>query len=488
MEVDADQSHGLNGKPWYAVGSPWMVALAFSLNSALNAVMCINFSVSTKLTQDVLRVGEPAVAWMYTTVMLTVCLGLPMSFLFVVKFEAAGLWSSVVCNVLSAWIRWWGVKWSSYSLCLFSVMLNGIAASLFFALPAQLSQQRFPAKLWVLTTSLMVQANYSGWMLGCILVPLLVRDASDTESFMLWQAVASLGVLAFFAHFYRPLPREQASQELQCRQRTAYDCFQDAEDVSEESSSTSNQSEDGASAVRENGDVTLGGHGPSRPAIAHSVHGPPEAKFELTEMLALLRMCPSFCCQVLAYGVMGGVGFALPGANDAILETHGFSSQDTLWFNVLFIASGVISGLLLGSLCMRPAGYRRVLLVIFGAGVGALTGLAVLMSGSHEASGLLHGIFLFLIAVVGVASIGFLGLGIETAALYPNGGSYGCFLIYLMIQVAGAVLNQVGSTANGFIVMAAAGWLALVLLLAGNPRYWREKPAQPGDATIGATC
>ncbi|CAE8619046.1 unnamed protein product [Polarella glacialis] len=367
------------------------------------------------------------------------------------------------------------------------MLLTGIAASLFFALPAQLSQQRFPAKLWALTTSLMVQANYAGWMLGCILVPLFITGPDRTERFMLWQAVASVAVMAFFALFYRPLPREQASQGVQCRQSIAYACFDEAEDVSEEGSSTSIQNEDDGSSVRENSDVALGGDAPSPPYFAQSDHGPPEAKFELTEMLTLLRTCPSFCCQVLAYGVMGGVGFAIPGANDAILEDHGFGSRDTLWFNVLFIASGVISGLLLGSLCVRPAGYRRVLLVIFGAGVGALTGLAALMSRDeprHHASVLLHGVFLLLIAVVGVASIGFLGLGIETAALYPNGSSYGCFLIFLLIQLTGAVLNQAGSTANGFIVMAAAGWLALVLLLAGNPVYWGEKPAQQGDVNL----
>ncbi|CAE8703893.1 unnamed protein product, partial [Polarella glacialis] len=88
---------------------------------------------------------------------------------------AVALSVSVCLNTLCAWIRWIGVKRRSYSLCLLSALVSGAGAAPILPCPAQLSQQRFPPHRWSLTTTLAIQANYTGWMLGCVLVPMLVQ-------------------------------------------------------------------------------------------------------------------------------------------------------------------------------------------------------------------------------------------------------------------------------------------------------------------------
>lgn len=107
-------------------------------------------------------------------------------------------------NVSSAWVRWLGLRSRSYSVCLLSAVLNAAGAWVILPLPAQLSQQRFPPAWWTFTTSLAIQANYTGWLLGSVLPPTFVHDAESMESFMLVQAICSLPVIVSFLLFYRP--------------------------------------------------------------------------------------------------------------------------------------------------------------------------------------------------------------------------------------------------------------------------------------------
>ncbi|CAE8642562.1 unnamed protein product, partial [Polarella glacialis] len=158
----------------------------------------------------------------------------------------------------------------------------------------------------------------------------------------------------------------------------------------------------------------------------------------VTDLFRTIRSYPSFSFQVLAFGTLGGVGFAVPGCNDAILERRGFSPRAVAWLDVAFIASGVLSGLILGSRCTNPAVYGKVLTVLFAAGAVSLTGLAFIVEASSAPHWLESIAVAGLIAVSGVSCIGFVGLGIEAAALYPAGGTTACFLIELIVQVTGA--------------------------------------------------
>lgn len=70
-----------------------------------------------------------------------------------------------------------------------------------------------------------------------------------------------------------------------------------------------------------------------------------------------------------------------------------------------------------------------------------------------------------------MSSLGFIGLGIEAAALYPAGGAYVCFSIEALVQIFGALFNQFASALGGFMLLAGASWIATLLILFGYHRF-----------------
>merc|ERR1719482_1059622 len=82
-----------------------------------------------------------------------------------------------------------------------------------------------------------------------------------------------------------------------------------------------------------------------------------------------------------------------------------------------------------------------------------------------------------------MATLGFLGLGIEAAALYPASGAYVCFTIEGLVQVVGALLNQFATGDSGFIVLAICSWVATFLLLFGYRRFAHGQEQGSTEAT-----
>jgi len=187
--------------------------------------------------------------------------------------------------------------------------------------------------------------------------------------------------------------------------------------------------------------------------------------------------------QIVACGILGGVSFAVPGCNDAILSHLGFSSRVTSWVNLAFMASGVLSGLLLGYKCNSPSHYGIILKVIFCLCMVALTALAAFVKLVRPTDdNLSHLLVIFVLtAIAGATSLGFIGIGIEAAALYPVGGTYVCFFIELFVQLVGGVLTQLSSNKDGYATIAVAAWLAGLLLLIGYRRP--QLPEAPQAST-----
>lgn len=446
----------------------WLVLLTFCLNSAFNAFVCMNFSAVSSLTAEVLDVGQDEVAFLYSGMLLTVSCGMPAGLVLALRCERVGFGLSVAFGVACAWIRWIGVARRNYHLCLISAVISGASAALFITLPAQLSQQRFPPGKWSLTTSLAIQANYLGWMLGCALVPHFAQNSDGMERFLFFQACFSLVVLACFFLFYRKAPPQIASQGVNERMQRI-DSFLSHESTSSSLADASRNQDLHAPVV--NGERRADAMESSLPidslsssagAVAHGRGG------DFWSFVRTLRNYPSFSIEVLAYGILGGVGFAVPACNGAILEERGYNARDASWFDITFISAGVFSGLLLGSCCNDPAKYRKVLISLFSTCAVALTFLALQIAASWRTAHHMR-VTVTKVAVLQFASgatcIGFVGLGIEAAALYPAGGTYVCFLVEFLIQVVGAALTQLGSHAGGFVFMAAAAWLALLLLM-----------------------
>jgi len=274
-------------------------------------------------------------------------------------------------------------------------------------------------------------------------------------------------VIVGFVSFYRPVPQAQRMAGNRSR-------------ISVGSSVLSSQ---GAPAFDEQ-DMTAN----LLSGVAEAPAGGAHAGGSIKQFCRTLRRYPRFGVQVLAYGILGGVSFALPGCDDALLDPHGFKSTTVSLVNSAFLGTGVLSGLVLGAKCTARS-YGIVLKTLFIFSAIALTALALIICtggiphDSHrhpEASVRSVVIVSCLFALVGMSSLGFIGLGIEAAALYPAGGAYVCFTIEVLVQIVGAVLNFICDGDRGFIIFAICAWVATLLVLFGYRPY-------NGNADAGTT-
>lgn len=428
--------------------SEWLVLFAFGVCTGLNAFLFAEFATVTDLVEKMFNVGASDVAWLYSGALLVVLLGMPVGVIMVVWWEAAALLLAVLANAACSWIRWMAVNKRNFSLLLVSACLPGVGAWTILPLPAQLSQQRFPSRRRSFTTSFGIMANYLGWFLASAVTPRIVVDESSMENFVFFQGVFSLFALAIFLVFYRPAMQHRAIQGLD-------------------------------TSVRDLGHAqeTLTGEVSGQNVVARcrtKCH-------EYINFLFVVGAHPSLCLQILAYGVLGGVSFALPGCNDILLSSCvGLKTHATSAVNMAFIGTGVVGGLVLGFTCHSPHHYGKILKILFMICAFATVLLALLVELVQSHAAILHthtqlmlSIILLLESVAGATSLGFIGIGIEAAALYPAGGTYVCFLIEAVIQLVGAILTQVPSREkrHGFSIIAAAAVAAGLLVLIGYRRY-----------------
>merc|ERR1711957_882758 len=112
------------------------------------------------------------------------------------RHESISLRTGTVATVAAAWIRWWGLRLQSFGLCLLSQILVGYGACPVSTCPGKISHQRFRPELRALTTSIMVQANYFGWLLGSSMPPMFVvqGSAESLVSFAYMQCIYSIFV------------------------------------------------------------------------------------------------------------------------------------------------------------------------------------------------------------------------------------------------------------------------------------------------------
>jgi len=434
------------------------------MNTALDSFLSVNFAVIEERTRETLDVGRGAVALFYTGFLLTVAVGMFPGLLLVTNFEGVALGFSVLMNVSCTWVRWLGLRSRSYPLCFLSAVLNAAGAWVILPLPAQLSQQRFPPAWWSFTTSLAIQANYSGWLLGSVLPPAFVTDGDSMERFMFVQALCSLPVIVGFLLFYRPPKYSERLTGEHSRLEVG------ASVLSETGEEPFDDVDRNAGISRAGSSTSLLGLASSVGRDGHSSGG--HNVGSLKQFIRTLRRYPRFGMQVLAYGILGGVSFAFPGCDDALLEPHGFKAQTVATANAAFLGVGIVSGLLLGANC-TARNYGKTLKLLFVICSIALTAFAAVVSGGGlpDSKPRHLAIVIILFSFIGMSSLGFIGLGIEAAALYPAGGAYVCFTIEGLVQVVGALLNQFATGDAGFIALAVCSWVATFLLLFGYRRF-----------------
>ena len=174
----------------------WRVVAALSLNSSLNAFMCMSFSAAEVTVAAALGVQQHEVAVFYSAYLFAVMLGLTPVMWLSERYERASLGLSVFATLAAAWLRWWSLHSKSfqYELCMISQALVGLGACAVSTLPGQISHQRFGPDRWALTTSLMLMANYAGWLVGSSVPEEAIVEGSvkSLEDFFFQQCIYSL--------------------------------------------------------------------------------------------------------------------------------------------------------------------------------------------------------------------------------------------------------------------------------------------------------
>lgn len=428
------------------LGTPrqWLVLLIISLNYGLNAVIYMNTCAAETAFTETFRLdpGDSRVAQLFAVFLITAVVGMTPGMFWGIKSEGSAVGFSIAMNVCSAWLRYASVVLESYELCLVSTIVNGIGAWTILCLPAQVSQQRFHPSQWTLTTSMIVQANYAGWLLGALIPAHTMFDPASVKSSCFVQALATTPVPILFLAFYRPVSDDKAQRAAESRA---------------EHSICSNSV---ASAGVDDEDTRGGAMG--------------EGSF--CQLFSVCMRYPLFVVQVVAYGLIGGVSFAQPSATAAIMTSYGFEDSLSGWITVCFIGAGVISGLILGKECSEPLHFGVVLKALFVAAAVSTVLSAILchigyVDADNTASFV---VFMLLSAVAGATTLGFIGIAIEAAALYPVGAGYACWVVQFITYAVGGSLGFVVCNADGFITLGSISTVAAVLVLLSY-RYFADE-------------
>ena len=393
----------------------WSVLIALALNSSFNAFQCMNFSATQAASANALGIMEHETARFYSMYLFACMLFMTPVMWQTERYERGALLSSVVATTAAAWIRWLALHTMSYQyeLCAISQVLIGFGASAISTLPGQISHQRFAPNRWALTTSLMLMANYSGWLFGSSVPELLVVEGSveSLSNLFLAQAVYSCFTTTAFFLFYRPLSDEAALV------------------VAKENAEKSH----------------LGG---------------------FVSVFKVMARTPQFCLQLTTHGLFGAIGFVVPSAILFIIQDLGLYSWMGQLINFVFIGTGVLGGVLLGACSTDVKSYPRILKMCYVLGTAALVVMCGVAYTDVLGAAIATIALILLMAVAGFATLGFTGVLFEDLARFPNmTSSYVLWIGYEIILALSSILNLFSSNGSGFWILAGTSVLTCVVFL-----------------------
>lgn len=362
----------------------------------------MTFSVLEQLSAQALSVGTLKVAGLYSIWLSVVFVGLTPGTFMTDRYEGLSLVWSALFNVASAVVRVVGATHGSYNLMVASQVLCGIGAWTIFTLPSKVSHRVFPVRQQALATSIMLQANYMGWLFGILVPPLLAKGPTAFGRVCAWQVgatlIASAAALLMFG-----LSKSGAQRAVKIEE----------------------------------------------PMASCKASG-------FIELIQAMIKYPRLAIQILSHGLLGGISFAAPSAIFFILDNFGFSSAAATAVNTGFVASGIVTGLVLGRLGKKKRRFGSALAACYVTCLTSLMACAALAAGGilkgDSAWGLALTLLLSILA--GSSSLGFIGIGIESASLYPVRSSFVSWGIELVVLSSAAALSYTAAGRSGFVVLA----------------------------------
>lgn len=394
----------------------WLVLIATALNSSFNAFMCMNFSAAPAASAAALGITEHEAARFYSIYLFSCMLFMTPVMWQTERYERGALLSSVMATTVAAWMRWWALHRMrhQYVLCAISQVLVGFGASAISTLPGQISHQRFAPTQWALTTSLMLMANYTGWLFGSSVPEVVVVEGSVSslaDLFFTQASYSGFTTISFFL-LYRPLP-ERAARII---------------------------------ASENAGKSHLGG---------------------FTAVFQMMASTPQFRLQLGTHGLFGAIGFVVPSAILFILQDLGAPPWIGQLTNFVFIGTGVLGGVVLGACSTDATCYPVTLKMCYVLGTAALALMCgIAYTGFLSAATPSIMLLVLLMAVAGFATLGFTGVLFEDLARFPNmTPSYVLWIGYEIILTVSSVLNLFASNASGFWILAGTSMLTCMIFL-----------------------
>jgi len=399
----------------------------------MNAALCMTLLATKHETSEAFQINDVAVARLYTVWLITALLVLTPGSWLAEHNERASIYGSACLTMLSAWHRGYT---SIASIgqepghdraiqCIMSQVLCGLASFPLFTLPGQLSHRRFPPEWRPLATSIALQANTLGLLVGATVPPLLVQSGVSFHQMNLVMASSytGIGVLALLLYH--------------------------SEDAEEEFPLTGQRLPTSASVAELHRHARSGVNG-------------------FLTVCKASRDSPSFGGQLMANGILGGVANATPSSICFMLDG---AESIAAAANSAFIIAGVVTGVALGFMCKDPASFGPTLKCLFVLGTAALFACTVLVDDNdfpHDSAKVNW--LIALCAVAGGCCLGSAGIGMEACSMYPVNVSYVCWAMQSLMLLFGALLVDSSADRSGFLELSIAAAAALILMLGSSNR------------------
>jgi hypothetical protein len=454
----------------------YLVLATFGWLTFWNSWQFMDFASVSVLGKSIFHCNNEQLNWLYSaSLVVVVATSIPAIYV-MESHGSTGNWSimlvATISNVLGGWLRWLSVANESYITALLSSIVLGFAAAGIIVSIVPLTENNFPKKNRTLATTIAVQMNYLGWCLSSVIVPGNSNTKSELGHMLFIQAILiSISIIAF-SMFHRPLP-------FCCNTRGLNRQY-----GSVGSSGGGGTDSDPLVSQDSDDDINLNQHG-----IHHHI-----------KQMGALFLNRQFLIQCICFSMLGGISFALPAVQDELFLEVGLTQNLTKWTNLAFLASGVLTGLAIGTVFhykeIQPDDFYSMfaIRIMFGICTLSLSGLAVLASfANFMSNGVVFIIALILMAISGSCSLGFVGIALPQAVSVarPVSEVYSAGLVECLLQIWGVVFAQwcagvgerssvsnattpssspssslVGSThAGGFVICAASCGLAFFLLL-----------------------
>jgi hypothetical protein len=449
----------------YSPLKSFSVLFAFGWLTFWNSWQFMDYASVSTLGKQIFHTDNNGLNWLYSaSLMAVVVSSLPAIYL-MESHGVTGSWSvmaiATVSNVIGCWLRWLSVVHESYVVALLSSIVLGFAGAGVIVSIVPLAEHNFPKETRTLATTIAVQMNYLGWCLSSVIVPANSNTKTELGSMLFTQAILISFSILFFSMFHRPLP--------------SWCCNRNSG-----SSSESDRLVPGGEDQRDNNH-----HNSNNDGLAHHF-----------KQMSTLLFNRQFMVQCLCFSMSGGISFALPAVQDELFLEVGLPQKYTKWTNLSFLATGVLTGLIIGGVFhyknIAPDDFYSMFTIrlLFGICTLSLSGLAVLASFAADMSNnAVFGLALILMAISGGCSLGFVGIALPQAVhiARPVSEVYSASSVEWLLQIWGVVFAQWcagsgggggGGSSNvtgpspsevthngGFVICAASCGVAFFLLL-----------------------